>query len=359
MAKFLGKLSGIEVHRHDFDEGSLPEHLRLNIRVIDESGRNLAVSRDMTELRQKLATHLRHLLAEIPHPDYSRDGVTSWDFPDLPEQVSVERGGVTIIGYPTLIDRENSVSLRLVESKESADRSLRQGLKRIFMIQLKQEIRQLERDLPGFESAAIKYSTLGASDDLKAQIVSVAVEKALFGDGGNVRTRGEFIAREEAGWRNLSAAASTMGTLINETLDEYQIVSQQVNQKVPETWEESFADLRLQLKFLIPRDFVARTPFSWLAHLPRYLKAMQMRIKKLKNAGLTRDMANLDIVAPYFEKYLDHRNEYASRGDLLATFEQFRWMIEELRVSLFAQELKTAVPVSPQRLDKLWEQLRK
>src|SRR5205085_854536 len=107
------------------------------------------------ELRQKLASPLQHLLAEIPHPDYARDDISAWVFVDLPHKVSVEGGGVTIIGYPTLIDREHSVSLRLVESQESAEGSLRQGLKRIFMIQLKQEIKQLERSLPGFDSAAI------------------------------------------------------------------------------------------------------------------------------------------------------------------------------------------------------------
>ena len=356
-AKFLGKLSGVPVHRQDFDEGSLPDHLRLNIRVIDESGRNLAVSRDMTELRNKLASHLKHLLAEIPHPDYARDDLTAWDFPDLPAQVSVERGGVTIIGYPTLIDRGNSVSLRLVESKESAERSLREGLKRIFMIQLKQEIKQLERDFPRFESAAIKYALLGPSDDLRAQIISAVVEKALFGDGVVIRTRADFIAREESGWRNLSSAAGHVGRVINETLDEYQIVAQLVNQKAPEALEDSFADLRLQLKNLLPRDFVSKTPFAWLEHLPRYLKAMEVRMKKLKSAGLARDLANLDVVSPYFQKYLDHRSEYSTRSDAIALFEQFRWMVEELRVSLFAQELKTAVPVSPQRLDKLWQQI--
>jgi ATP-dependent helicase HrpA len=360
LAHHLGKISGEPVHGEDFHPGVMPEYLRMNYRIVDTTGKEIALGRDLGRIRRQLGLQARASFAANPPPQWHRDGLARWDFGDLPERVEITHDGMTLNGYPALIDAGNSVSLRLLDTPDAAAEGSRAGLRRLFMLQLREEFRYLERTIPNLESLCLYYATIGRCDDLNDDLVLAIADRALFDDvPPEIRTRDEFAARAEAGWRRLADASSETRDLIAQILESYHELDIALSGEFPPLWSDSIRDMRDQLSRLIYRGFVVGTPFERLRNLPRYLQGIIIRLKRLANAGLTRDAQAMAETRPLWDRY--KREEAAAReaGVRSPLLDQVRWLIEELRVSLFAQELKTTTPVSVQRIQKLWETVRR
>ena len=362
-AHALGKRAGMQLTRTAFDTEALPDHLKMNFRVVDTAGRTVAAGRDLDEIRRRLGIKARESFAAMPPGEFHRDHVTRWDFGDLPEHVELTRSGLTLLGYPTLVDEGSSVSLRVLDSPAAARAAMRAGVRRLFMIQVAEELKYLSRKLPGMEQMCLHYALLGNCDELKRDLLTAIADTALF-DGADdeaastVRSRERFAERAEAGWRRLTAAGAEVSATAADTLALYHDVNQRLSTEFPPLLLYAARDMREQLSRLVPRGFLARTPAAWLRHLPRFLKAMQIRLQRLFNAGLSRDAATAAELAPLWKQYLEREQAHRARGVVEPALEQFRWMLEELRVSLFAQELKTSVPVSVKRLEALWDQVQ-
>src|SRR5439155_9740032 len=177
----------------------------------------------------------------------------------------------------------------------------------------------------------------------------------LFSGGGDsapdVRTREQFLERAQIGWRGMSAAAHAMGELVGSILDKYQSLQLDLSNVAPPALLESYVDMRRHLESLIYDGFIVQTPPEWLGQYPRFLAAIEIRLKKLLNAGLNRDQGAMAEVAPLVRQYIDRRDANERDHVTDPELETYRWMLEELRVSLFAQELKTSIPVSLKRLE--------
>jgi ATP-dependent helicase HrpA len=359
----LGKRAGMQLSRTAFDTGTLPDHLRMNFRVVDASGRTVAAGRDLDEIRRRLGIKARESFAAIPPGEFYRDDVTRWDFGDLPEHVELKRHGMTLLGYPTLVDAGASVSLRVFDSPAAARAAMRSGLRRLFMIQVAEELKYVSRKLPGLEPMCLHYALLGSCDELKHDLITAVADAAMFDGSGDeaaakVRTRDAFAQSAEAGWRRLTAAGAEVTAVAAETLSLFHELNQRLSEDFPPMLLYAARDMRDQLSRLVPKRFLVRTPAAWLRHLPRFLRAMQVRVQRLFNAGLARDAAAAAELAPLWRQYVEREQAHRARGVTDPALELFRWMLEELRVSLFAQELKTSVPVSPKRLEALWEQVQ-
>jgi ATP-dependent helicase HrpA len=270
---------------------------------------------------------------------------------------------MTLMGHPALVDEGASVSLRVLDSAAAARAAMRGGLRRLFMIQVAEELKYLSRKLPGIEQTCLFYSRLGPCDELNRDLLAAVADQALFGDdddeaAGRIRSRDAFAARAEAGWRRLTQAGDEVAASVSETLSLHYELCQRLAEDFPPMLLSAAADLRDQLARLVGRRFVARTPSVWLRHLPRFLKAMQIRLQKLFNAGLARDAAAFHELRPLWRAYVEREQAHEARGVRDPALEQFRWMLEELRVSLFAQELKTRTPVSVKRLEAMWEDVQ-
>lgn len=356
----LGKRLGQPVSAAAFSHDQLPDWLRMNLRVVDEAGKTLAVGRDLDDLRRTLRVEVRRTFDELPGGEWHRDGVTRWDFADLPETVEVKRPGLVVRGHPAVVDQGTGVGLRLLDTPRHAADATRAGLRRLFLLQLgADQVKHLQRHLPGVDRMCLQYATIGSCDELKRDVVTVAADRALFGDGDvPIRRRDDFVARAEGAWQRLSVACREVCGAAGESLELYQAISHRLSQPVPPLLAANAADVRQHLADLLPRGFVATTPWPWLRHFPRYLKAVDLRLKKLLNAGAARDAQAMNEVRPLWKRYLDRRNLHAFQGVDDPTLVQYRWLIEELRVSLFAQELKTAFPVSVKRLEQLFDEVR-
>jgi ATP-dependent helicase HrpA len=241
----------------------------------------------------------------------------------------------------------------VLDTSESAIASTRAGLRRLFMLQLAGEIKSLARRLP-IDEMCLHYSTIGEADELRQDIVIAAADRALFADSSPVRTREQFIARAEAAWRRLPAVADELVDVAGQILSTYHQLRLQLDETYPPLLEPSIADMKSHLGALVPKGFVLKTPPVWIPHLPRFMRAMEIRLKKLTNAGLSRDQQGMAAIAPLWQQYVERLAEHSKRGILDPQIETYRWMLEELRVSLFAQELKTSMPISIQRLEKQW-----
>ena len=238
---------------------------------------------------------------------------------------------------------------------------MRRGLRKLFMIQLRKEFEYIERTLPDMEHLCLYYATVGRCEDLRHNLLQAVADRAFFADdsGANVRSREQFADRAEAGWRRLSEATSEVTELLSQSLDMYHTLDIALSSEFPPLWHESVRDMRDQLRHLVYRGFLIETPFQSLRQLPRYLRGIDIRLKKLANAGLNRDTQTLAEVAPIWDTFKHRAARHREEGIADPALEQYRWMIEELRISLFAQELKASMPVSPQRLQRQWELVKK
>jgi ATP-dependent helicase HrpA len=287
--------------------------------------------------------------------------VRSWDFGDsLPTRVEVRRPGMTLQGYPALVEQDGAVNLRLLDSPEAARVAHRAGVRRLFMIELRREFDDLGRSRAAFAAMALNYATIGSAAELRSDLLSLIAERAFYADQpGDVRTHEEFVRRSEAGWKRLDGAAQDVGPVVEQVLALYQPLLRQISAATaPAAWTASVADLQQQLAYLMFRGFLRYTPWDWLRHYPRYLKAAQARWHKLANAGVNRDVQSMAILTPLWKQYLQRLASHRSRGVSDGQLGLYRWMIEEMRVSLFAQELKTAIPVSPRRLAEQWAKVQ-
>ncbi len=331
------------IPRSAFASDELPEHLRMNFRIIDESGKQVAAGRDLNRIRKNLGIRARDTFADLPQGQWNRENVTRWDFGDLPEKVEVKLHGTTLLGFPALVDEGEKVSLRLLDSAEAARKAHPAGTRRLFMVQLSEEVKHLSRRLPRIEQLSLYYKPLGSGDDLKRDLMDAIADRAT-GELASVRTQAEFIDHAGTGWRRLSIAATQVTDLAWAALSAFHDVSRELSRNFPPLLLPSVRDIRDHLAQLVPKNFLKTTPANWLVHLPRFVKGIQVRLTKLQNAGLSRDQENLYEVQSRAHAYAERSRKHRKENVIDPELDTYRWMLEEYRVSLFAQELKTSIP---------------
>jgi ATP-dependent helicase HrpA len=255
------------------------------------------------------------------------------------------------------VDKTESVSLRLIDSPDAALESHRAGVRRLFMLQLGPELRHLWRRIPNFERMAMNYKLLGSTDELRGQIVTAAADKAFAADG-HLRTQAEFAKRALSAWNSLAEEHNRLSNIADQALGAYYAVVKDLGRSFPVLLEPSVRDMREHLARLMPKNFILATPPAWLPHLPRFIKGIGVRLNRLTNAGLIKDQQGLEQVAPLVKAYRERLAKHQKGQVIDAALEQYRWMLEEFRISVFAQELKTSVPVSVKRLNELWLTVR-
>jgi ATP-dependent helicase HrpA len=423
LSLYLGRVKGLSAPISSFDPGSLLDHLHMNFKVVDQHGKQLAMGRNLEALRKQLGLQVRATFSSLQHPQYHKDNITRWDFGDLPEAVTVQRHGMTLTAYPALVDvggrghqmgewgsggvgsrsqhaertppskaataitnpnlviasakaqavalrpsphsptsalpHESSVALRLFESKAAADAAHASGLRRLLTLHLRDELRYLGSNIPGLSQMCLHYAPLGPCEELRADLIGETINRAFLYDA-KVRTPMEFELRLNAGRRHrLLEVARDVAGLAREILAAYHQVSVALEKPMIPAFAPTLKDVRQQLAQLMPRGFLTTTPDEWLAQFPRILRAAQLRLEKLVTTGHTRDQQRMAEIEPFWRMYLDQLQKNRAQNIHDAALDHFRWLVEEYRVSLFAQELKTSVPISAKRLERQWEQVRK
>ena len=297
----------------------------------------------------------RGIRAETPKPAApARDAsqtYTDWTFGELPELLEVRKGGQTLIGFPALIDRGAHVEIEVFDEPEVAAAKHRAGLRRLIALQLKEPLKFLEKNVPDLQRMSVLYMGLGTAEDLRDQIIGVALDRAFLADPLPTDPM-SFKKRIEEGRSRLNLIAQEVARAVHAVLQELANATRKLKDSRPT--KDVGDDITAQLQRLCPKRFVLDTPWAQLQHLPRYLKAITTRLDKLR-ADPLRDTKLMSEAKPLEQRYTRRVAELKGVRD--ARLDDFRWQLEELRVSLFAQELRTPQPVSVKRLDKVWSQL--
>jgi ATP-dependent helicase HrpA len=397
----------LAVMQADFKQETLPAHHFMNFKIVDEHGRQLEMGRNLSALQaefggqarqsfQKLAENTRIAAsdaalarlvgggaaspqsgsrsvsttasASLPAGGNSavrpaaqatssaiveHSGLTAWSFGELPELLEIERGKQTLIGFPALVDKTTHCDLEVFDDPAEAARHHRIGLRRLFALQMKEQLKFVEKNIPGLQQMGMQFMSLGSQEELRDQIVASGLERAFLQAPLPVNAE-QFAQRREQGKARLVLLINEIARLAGLILAEFHGLPKKL--QGVKAHPAAVADIQSQLQGLVGKRFIADTPYENLTHLPRYLKAIVIRLDKLRADPVrdTRLTAEWSAVALPYQRALKDRN--ASTDPKMV---EFRWLLEELRVSLFAQELRTPMPVSGKRLQKVWDALQR
>ncbi|WP_185291372.1 DUF3418 domain-containing protein [Neisseria meningitidis] len=330
----------------------LPEHCYLNLRIIDDGGQELAGGRKLHELQQQLGQAAAVTFRDNTQ-EFERDNVTTWDIGTLPESIKFARGKQQLTGYLGLQkEKDGRIALRLFDTTEAAEQAHRQGVIELMKLQLKEQVKDLNKGIQGFTQAAMLLKHINA-DTLRDDLTQAVCDRAFIGEDELPRNEKAFKEQIKRARSRLPAVKEALSRYLQETAAAYAELNGKLG-KHPLTHL-----LRLRLQTLLAPGFATRTPWAQWPRLPIYLKAMTLRLEKY-SSNPARDAAREADIQELEQMWQEKNDGLVKQGlpisDGLAAF---KWMIEELRVSLFAQELKTPYPVSVKRLMKEWERLNK
>ena len=380
----IRKERGLEIKRTDFRPESLPLHSSMNFRLIDEHGRQLEVDRNLARLRAEYGETARSAFQAIaqetaqaelgvepvPRRDGTRTaiekvhqveqgGYRSWEFGELPETLEIQKGNKTLFGYPALVDRGDYCDLEVFDDLLEARKQHQFGLRRLFALSNKDTLKALQKQLPGIRELGLLFINVGSVDSLIEQILNVALERAFMIDPLPNNAE-QFVERVQTGKARVALIAQEIARHALNALQAHADLQKKIAQAKAAS-PSAYADIQTQMQGLIFPQFVADIPYAQLVHLPRYLKAIAMRIDKLRT-NPSRDaqcQKDWESVARPWQKRLQGNKgsaSYAMTDD--PALQDFRWQLEELRVALYAQELKTPSPMSLKRLEKVLASLR-
>ncbi|HEV7950128.1 MAG TPA: ATP-dependent RNA helicase HrpA [Glaciihabitans sp.] len=338
----------------DFEQERVPAHLKMTFAVINDQGREVARSKDLVSLQQKLKSRVRESLAvaSTPHA-LERDGITSWDFAELPKLVDTRRAGTVIRAYPALVDKGTSVSIQLMSTPTDQARATAAGIRRLLLLGIPSPLGYVREHLSQAEKLALATSPYQNVQALFDDALVATVDAGLreHAPDGLLWTRDEFEAARLAISASLVDGLYTTVTAVTATMMAYRDAERALRQATSMATLPSLADAREQLAGLIFPGFISRTGSAQLRHLPRYLKGITSRLEKLPS-DIARDRVWMTQVATATAKYSAAGGRIPLPSEAAPHLVRVRWLLEELRVSLFAQHLGTAESVSVQRIEK-------
>jgi ATP-dependent helicase HrpA len=382
----------LAVKTADFKIETLPAHHFMNFKVIDEHGRQLDMGRNLAGLQAEFGGQARESFQRLAEKasvssgagaaplepvaqgarkpsspavlktnqasngaDPQNEKLTTWSFGELPELLEIQRGKQTLIGFPALVDKITYCDLEVFDDPAEAGRIHRVGLRRLMALQLKDQMKYIEKNIPGLQQMGMQFMALGSQEELRDQIIEAGLERAFLQDP-LPKNAAEFEARRDEGKSRLGLLVNEIARLAGLILAEYYTLPKKF--QGIKAHAQSAQDMQSQVQALIGKRFVADNDYANLMHFPRYLKAINVRLEKLR-ADAARDarlMAEWAQVATPWQRAQKDRHG-GKNGD--PKMDEFRWLLEELRVSLFAQELRTPMPVSVKRLQKVWESMQR
>lgn len=350
----LQRMTGLLVPKDAWRAEPLPAHCLARFRVVDAEGVTLATGRDLGALQQDLGERARQVFHTMSHETWERQDVTDWDFGSLPEAVDLAQRGMQMRGYPALVVGEGGLALRLLDSAEDAHRCHRAGVLALYRRRAARSVKHMRRNLPGIDRSCLHYAALGSCGELKEDISGAALNQVFLAAQAVPRTREAFEAGLREGEPRLMGVANDLCAWVGAALSAFHAVRGRLKANPPRQWLQSLQDVRRQLDGLIYPGFVQGTPYAQLAHLERYLKGILLRLDKLQDHA-ERDRRQLAILDPWWRRWEERCDRLGEAWRDDPATQAYRWLLEEFRVSLFAQELGTAVKVSPERLDKAWK----
>ena len=348
----------IRINTTDFKEENIPPHLSMIFKVVDEHGRMLSASRNLALLKAEHAPVAQESFRQLLDKDRQTKEtladnlhITNWSFGELPELLEIKRGRQSVVGFPALVDQGVDCRIDVFDELHEATAAHRKGLIRLFKIALKEQIRYLSRNLKELPQLGMLYMALGTQDELKEEIIDCALIQSCLAQPWPTKEQ-DFNERVKDAKARFGLLLQEVIRLLQQIMNEWALALKKHN--TIKAHKASYDDIWQQLNGLIYKGFLSRVEYATLQHYPRYLRAVQLRIDKLKNDP-RRDQQLMQEVQSLQTKYQRRLSQLKGVHD--QQMDEFATLLQELRVALFAQELRTPMPVSVKRLERAWQSM--
>ena len=349
LCKQLLRMSGVKVTVDDFDLTQLAVHLLMNFKIEDDKGRILQQGRDFHQLRDKLQGVVAKAIRNVADKGIEQENITSWSFGDLPLLFKKNKGNYEVKAFPALVDNKTSVEIKLFDDEHEAARYHKKGQRRLLLINMPSPVKHLQQALPNKSKLAMYFNPFGQVQILIDDIVDAAVQQLLDEKGLNVRTLLEFDQGKDFIRANLNEAAEVIALKVEQILNLYNKIKKQLKGKISLNVAFAMSDIQSQLDELVFKGFVAATGWQKLTDIIRYLKAIENRLEKLQ-IDPVRDRLQMQSINKVQQAYQGKLAKVPKLQPVPHELADVRWMIEEYRVSCFAQVLGTAYPISEKRI---------
>jgi ATP-dependent helicase HrpA len=354
LGKYLRKKKNIAVANNDWQAGLLPDHLRMGFRILDADGRTLEVGRDLAALQQEFAGRATEVFAKAPEWDIKQENISAWDFGELPYSVTQKSGHSQVTGYPCLcVDENAKISIDVCDNPEMADQLHHAGLQALILKLLPEQQRYLDKQLPGLKQQCLYYTSIGSCSELHGDLVAAIIDTCFLEANRLPRDQDSFEAMLARGRGCVTGTAVRFAELNLKTLELYHRCSVEIEESSQRLPEDAQTDIQQQMENLVYPGYLQHTGLENLRHYPRYLRGILVRLEKA-GENPARDALAREQLSPFMTFYLEQAEKWpelsAGQQDKL---ESIHMMIEEFRISLFAQQLGTNKPVSGKRLQKL------
>ncbi len=349
LEKELLRMTGVQVLREDWKLDQLPEHLTITYRAVDHRNRKLKEHTDLYELKESLKDKVQQTLSKVADDDIEQSDLHTWSFGELPAVYKQKRGGFEVKAFPAIVDDKNSVSIKLFETETEQQQAMQQGQRRLLLLNVPSPIKYLHANLPNKSKLGLYFNPYGKVLDLIDDCIACGVDKLIEERGGLVWQVEEFEALKEHVRGELGDTVVEIAQQVEAILTMAFNINKKLKGRVDLSMAFALSDIKAQIEGLIYRGFATDCGWKKLPDILRYMKALERRLEKLP-IDPNKDRLHMLKIESVTSAYKELLNKIPKGAPVPSEAKEIRWMIEELRVSFFAQQLGTPYPVSDKRI---------
>ncbi|WP_188009169.1 ATP-dependent RNA helicase HrpA [Grimontia hollisae] len=349
LEKELKRMTGVTVLRENWQLDQLPEHLRITFRAVDHKNRKLSESYDLYELKDGLKEKVQETLSQVADDDIEQQGLTTWSFGTLPKMYQQKRGGFEVKAFPAIVDNKDSVGIKLYETEEEQHQAMQQGQRRLILLNVPSPIKYLHENLPNKSKLGLYFNPYGRVLDLIDDCIACGVDKLIEAQGGLKWQPEEFEALKEHVRAELGDTVVEIAKQVEQILTTAFNINKKLKGKIDFTMAFALSDIKAQIEGLIFKGFATECGWKRLPDIQRYMNAIERRLEKLP-IDPNKDRLHMLKIESVTNDYKELLNKIPKGQRVPEAVKEIRWMIEELRVSYFAQQLGTPYPISDKRI---------
>ncbi|MDA9555880.1 ATP-dependent RNA helicase HrpA [Vibrio sp.] len=349
LEKELRRMTGVEILRDSWNLDQIPDHLKVTYRAVDHKQRKLKEDQNLFELKDSLKEKVQETLSQVADDDIEQKNVKSWTFGDLPKVYEQKKGGFKVKAFPALVDNKDSTEIKLFETEQEQIQAMQQGQRRLVLLNVPSPIRYLHSNLPNKSKLGLYFNPYGKVINLIDDCIACTIDKLIADKGGIVWSPDEFEALKEFVRAELNEAVVETAKQVEVILTTAFNISKKLKGRIDFTMAFAMSDIKAQVEGLIYPGFVTQTGWNKLPDLLRYLKAVERRLEKLPKDP-NKDRLQMLKIESVTKRYKELLNKIPKGVEVPESVKEVRWMLEELRVSYFAQQLGTPYPISDKRI---------
>ncbi|EKT57537.1 ATP-dependent RNA helicase HrpA [Providencia sneebia] len=356
LEKELRRMTGVTVDRDSWQLSQLPVHLQMTFRVIGEKNKTIAEGQDLDELKGRLKEKVQETLSEVVDDGIEQSGLHIWSFGELPQRYEQKRGGYSVKAYPALVDEKNSVGIRVFETEFEQQQAMWSGIRRLLLLNIPSPIKYLHEKLPNKSKLGLYFNPYGKVLDLIDDCIACGVDKLIEKHGMLVWDEKGFSQLQDFVRAELNDEVVQIAKHVEQILTAVFAINKRLKGRVDFSMALALSDIKAQLANLVFKGFVTAHTWKRLPDVLRYLTGIERRLEKL-SVDPNRDRAQMSKIEHVTNMWQQWMAKLTPIQQLLPEVQEVRWMIEELRISLFAQQLGTPYPISDKRIIQTMESL--